>query len=137
MLQLVIPFLSRDTERLQITHPTQTSQFESLHPAKEKSSLETRKISYHLLCTPSMPLFHQTKRSHRSSGLPGCKVFFSPFTKEQSSVSPRHLAQDSPRQLFLKLPLEGLVQKLAPETGSQIINQLDSIYTLFYTSSFL
>lgn len=83
MLQLVILLLSRDMERLQITHLTQTSQLEFLHPIKEKSLLETRKMSYHLLCTLSMPLFHQTKRKVIS--LWGCKAFSPLLTKEQSS----------------------------------------------------
>lgn len=136
MLQLVIPILSRDRERLQITHPKQTSQFESLSPPppKEKSSLATSKICYHPLCTLSVPLFHQTKRSHNSSGMRGL-LFPSPTGV--SSISTTHSAQDSPRQLFLKLPLAGPLQKLAPETDGHIVNHLDSIYTFFYACSLL
>ena len=131
MLQLVI-LLSRDRERSQITHPKQTSQFECLHPAKEKSSLETSKICYHPLCTLSMPLFHQTKRSHKSSGM--VNLLF-PSSRGVSSVSLTHSAQDSHRQLFLKLPLDGPFQKVAPETDSHVISHLDSIYPFFYASS--
>lgn len=132
MLQLVILLLSRDSERLQITHPKLTSQFESLHPAKQKSSLETSKICYHPLCILSMPLFHQTNRSHKSSGILGL-LFPSP--RGVSSFSATHSAQDSRRQFFLKLPLDGPFQKPAPETDNHIINHLDSIYPFFYACS--
>lgn len=75
-----------------------------------------------------MPLFHQTKRSHKSSGMQG--LLF-PAPQGASSVSTIHSAQDSPRQLVLKLPLEGPFQKLAPETDNHIINHGDSVYAFF------
>lgn len=99
MLQLVILILSR--ERWQITHPKQTLQLESLHPAKEKPSLETSEIPYQALCTCQCHSFIR-QRSQKSSGTRSL-LFQSP--QGASSVSTTHSrARDSPRQLFWKLP---------------------------------
>ena len=79
-----------------------------------------------------MPLSRRTKRRRKSSGMKG--LLFPP-PKGASSVATTHSAQDSLRQLFLKLSLHGPFQKLASETGGRIINHLDSTYTIFSACS--
>lgn len=82
MLRLVILFLSRDRERLQITHPKQTSQSEPLHPAKEKSP--ARFVIFHPVLCPC----HSVLRQREAISLQGCNAFSSLPPKEQGLFLP-------------------------------------------------